>query len=128
MQPKKPLHLRGNSKLPTHQYLLMKTVKVEETKPVQNAHMVDARKIYETTGAEVILMTLTPGQALKKHTTPVDVFFYILEGKGEVEIGNETQTVEKDTAVDSPKGIPHLLRNTGDGVFKFLVVKLTKTA
>jgi quercetin dioxygenase-like cupin family protein len=106
----------------------MKTTKVEETKPFQNAHMVDARKILEAPGAEVIHMALTPGQTLKKHTTPVDVFFYILEGRGEVEIGSETQTVEKDTVLDSPNGIPHLLRNTGDGIFRFLVVKLPKTA
>lgn len=102
----------------------MKIVKVQETKPFQNAHMVDARKIYENLNAEVIHMNLQPGQSLKRHTTPVDVFFYILEGKGEVEIGAETQQVEKDAIIDSPKGIPHLLRNTGEGVFRFLVVKL----
>jgi len=50
----------------------MKTAKVADTKPFQNAHMVDARKILETAGAEVIHMALTPNQALKKHTTPVD--------------------------------------------------------
>jgi quercetin dioxygenase-like cupin family protein len=70
-------------------------------------------------------MALKPGQSLKKHTTPVDVFFYILEGKGIVEIGDETQEVEKNTIIESPKGIPHLLKNTGENVFKFLVVKLT---
>jgi quercetin dioxygenase-like cupin family protein len=106
----------------------MKIVKVEETKPFQNPHMVDARKVYETPNAEVIHMTLQSGQSLKKHTTPVDVFFYILEGKGDVEIGSETQQVVKDSIIDSPKGIPHLLRNTGEGVFRFLVIKLPKTA
>jgi len=65
----------------------MKTTKVDQNKPFQNAHMVDARKIYTTPDAEVIHMALTQGQSLKKHTTPVDVFFYILEGKGVVEIG-----------------------------------------
>jgi mannose-6-phosphate isomerase-like protein (cupin superfamily) len=73
-------------------------------------------------------MTLKPGQALKRHTTPVDVFFYILEGTGIVEVGEEAKEVEKDTVIDSPKGIPHLLRNTGEGVFRFLVVKLPRTA
>lgn len=73
-------------------------------------------------------MSLAPGQTLKRHTTPVDVFFYILEGKGVVEIGEENQEVEKDTLIDSPKDIPHLLRNTEDSVFRFLVVKLPKTA
>jgi quercetin dioxygenase-like cupin family protein len=106
----------------------MKTTRVDQTKPFQNPHGVDARKIYETPDADVIHMALQPGQALKKHTTPVDVFFYILEGKGEVVVGEETQTLEKDTVIDSPKGIPHLLRNNGEGTFRFLVVKLPKTA
>jgi quercetin dioxygenase-like cupin family protein len=106
----------------------MKTTRVEQTTPFQNPHGVDARKIYETPDADVIHMALQPGQALKKHTTPVDVFFYILEGKGEVVVGEETQIVQKDTVIDSPKGIPHLLRNTGEGTFRFLVVKLLKSA
>ncbi|XHH09052.1 MAG: cupin domain-containing protein [Candidatus Bathyarchaeia archaeon] len=101
----------------------MKIVKVEKTKPFQNAHIVDARKIYENSNAEVIHMALQPGQSLKRHTNPVDVFFYILEGKGVVEIGEEPQQVEKDVIIDSPKGIPHLLRNIGESVFRFLVVK-----
>jgi mannose-6-phosphate isomerase-like protein (cupin superfamily) len=106
----------------------MKITKVDQTKPFPNPHNIDARKIYQTSDAEVIHMTLTPGQALKRHTTPVNVFFYILEGTGEVEIGDETQTVQKDSLIDSPKGIPHLLHNTGESVFRFLVVKLPKTA
>ncbi len=104
----------------------MKITKVKNTVSFQNAHAVEAKKIYDTENAEVIHMALTEGQSLKKHTTPVDVFFYILEGKGEVEIGDEKQTVEKDVLIDSPKGIPHLLRNTGEGIFCFLVVKVPK--
>jgi hypothetical protein len=34
----------------------------------------------------------------------------------------------KDTVIDTPKGIPHLLGNTGESTFRFLVVKLPKTA
>ncbi len=113
-----------NTKFCVHLYSPMKIVKVEEAKTFQNAHMADARKIYQTTNAEVIHMTLTQGQTLKKHTTPVDVFFYILEGKGVVEIGDESQEVEKDAIIDSPKGVPHLLRNSGENAFRFLVVKL----
>jgi quercetin dioxygenase-like cupin family protein len=41
--------------------------------------------------AEVIHMALLAGQALKRHTTPVDVFFYVLEGKGVMEVGDESQ-------------------------------------
>ncbi|MGD6852000.1 MAG: cupin domain-containing protein [Candidatus Bathyarchaeia archaeon] len=106
----------------------MRTITVDKTKPFQNAHGVDARRIYETADAEVIYMALSPGQTLKRHTTPVDVFFYVLEGRGTVEVGEEAQEIQKDTVIDSPKDVPHLLRNTGEGVFRFLVVKLPKTA
>jgi len=60
---------------------------------------------------------------LIKHATPVDVFFYILEGNGIVEIGDEKQHVTKDMLVDSPKNIPHCLYNDGDEDFRILVVK-----
>ncbi|MFA5365843.1 MAG: cupin domain-containing protein [Candidatus Bathyarchaeia archaeon] len=106
----------------------MKTVVVKNVDSFQNPHAVEAKKIYATENAEVIHMALKPGQSLKKHTTPVNVFFYILEGKGTVEIGEEKQEVAKDTLIDSPKNIPHLLSNTGDGLFLFIVVKLQETS
>ena len=102
----------------------MKTAKVCDVAAFQNPHGVEAKRLCDMSGASVTVMSLEEGQGLKKHTTPVDVFFYILEGKGEVVIGEETQTVEKDTLIESPKDIPHLLRNTGKKPFRFLVVKL----
>ena len=104
----------------------MKITRIEKTATFQNIHSVEAKQIYDTENAQVIHMSLQPGQSLKKHTTPVDVFFYILEGKGTVEIGDEKQPVQKDELVESPKGIPHLLENSGESVFRFLVVKLSK--
>ena len=84
-----------------------------------------AKKIYETQKASVIHMSLNPGQSLKKHTTPTDVFVYILEGNGTVEIDNEKQEVQKNTIIQIPKGSLHLLKNTSQQTFKFLAVKLT---
>jgi len=104
----------------------MKITKVLNVNVFQNPHAVEARRLYDTDNAEVIHMTLKPGQSLKKHITPVDVFFYILEGKGTVEIGNEKQEVEKDMLIESPKNSPHLLSNTGQDIFRFLAVKLPK--
>ncbi|MBN1357921.1 cupin domain-containing protein [Candidatus Bathyarchaeota archaeon] len=103
----------------------MKITEVVKTSSFENVHSVEAKKIYADDNAQVIHMALKPGQSLKKHTTPVDVFFYILEGKGAVEIGDEKQEVEKDTLIESPKDIPHLLQNTGEDIFRFLVVKLS---
>jgi mannose-6-phosphate isomerase-like protein (cupin superfamily) len=104
----------------------MKIIKVADANSFKNVHEVEAKRIYDTENAEVIHMALAPRQALKKHTTPVDVFFYVLEGKGIVEVGEETREVQRDMIIDSPKDVPHALRNTGEGIFRFLVVKVPK--
>jgi mannose-6-phosphate isomerase-like protein (cupin superfamily) len=104
----------------------MKIVRVENLNAFQNPHAVEAKKLYDTENAEATHMALQPKQCLKKHITPVDVFFYILEGKGSVEIGDERQEVEKDMLIESPKNLPHMLCNAGEGPFRFLVVKVPK--
>lgn len=52
-------------------------------------------------------ITLEPDESLKRHITPVDVFFYVLEDTGIIEIGDEKQEVGPDTLIDSPARIPH---------------------
>ncbi len=88
-----------------------------------NPHGVSARELFSTEHAQVVMVTLQPGEALKLHITPVDVFFYVLEGAGIVEIGGEQQPVVRDMLVESPARIPHRLLNESDAVFRFLVVK-----
>jgi mannose-6-phosphate isomerase-like protein (cupin superfamily) len=77
--------------------------------------------------AKTVFLCLKPKQALKLHTTPVDVLFYILEGRGNVMIGDEKQKVTRNMQIESPKGIPHLLENAGVGLFNVLVVHLPKS-
>jgi quercetin dioxygenase-like cupin family protein len=95
-------------------------MKITDVKKVQsgpNPHHVDARKIYESPHAMAVVITLRPNESLKKHITPVDVFFYTLEGTGVVEIGNERQTVERDMLVENPARIPHRWMNESNAVF-----------
>lgn len=101
----------------------MKVSKIDELEDRQNPHGVKVKTIYDHESAQAVHITLQPGQELKKHITPVDVFFYVLEGKGQVEIGDEVVEIAKDTVVESPKGIPHRLMNPFSGTFRFLVVK-----
>ena len=88
-----------------------------------NPHGVSARGLYETEHVQVVMVTLQPGEALKLHVTPVDVFFYVLQGHGVVEIGGEREEVSSDMLVVSPARIPHRLLNESDAVFRLLVVK-----
>jgi quercetin dioxygenase-like cupin family protein len=66
------------------------------------------------------------GEALKLHITPVDVFFYVLEGKPTITIGDETRQVEKDNLIESPKDIPHSIANHTDDLVRVLVVKIPR--
>jgi len=104
----------------------MKITEVAKVVSGQNPHHVDARKIYDTDNAIAVVITLQSGESLKKHMTPVDVFFYVLEGTGVVEIGEEKATCTKDMLIESPARIPHRWSNESGSVFRVLVVKVPK--
>ena len=104
----------------------MKITEVSKVVPGPNPHQVDARKIYDTKNAIAVAITLQPGESLKKHMTPVDVFFYVLEGTGIVEIGDERALCTKDMLIESPARIPHRWINESTAVFRVLVVKVPK--
>jgi len=104
----------------------MITKKLSEVEIMKNAHGVDARNLYSTNDAMITIITLNPGQALKRHITPVDVAFYVLEGKGTVEVGDEKLEVTKDTLIESPKDILHCWYNDSDAPLQFMVVKAPK--
>lgn len=97
--------------------------KLSQTPIMDTAHKVDARNLYDTPEAMVTVITLAPGQSLKRHITPVDVAFYVLEGSGEVEIGKERQEVGKDCLVESPKDIMHCWYNASAQPLKFMIIK-----
>jgi quercetin dioxygenase-like cupin family protein len=59
----------------------MEITKVNEIASSKNPHGIDARPFYAHENAQVIILTLKPGESLRRHLTPVDVFFYVLEGK-----------------------------------------------
>lgn len=92
----------------------------------ENPHQVDVRRLYDHDSAQVMHITLQPGQSLKPHITPVDVFFYILEGDVDVLVGDETITIGKDNLVESPKDIIHCLSNSSGSIARILVVKAPK--
>ncbi len=104
----------------------MKITKWKEVEVAPNPHRVDARKIYDTDNAQVVHITLKPGEKLRRHITPVDVIFYVLEGRGIVEVGDEKQEVGPDILVDSPAKIPHCWYNEGNKLLRFLVIKVPR--
>ncbi len=106
----------------------MKITRVAEETTFKNPHKIQAKKIFGSPDAEVIHMTLNPGENLMSHITPVDVFFYILAGEPTIEIGNEKEKVSADSIIESPANIPHCVYNESATTARFLVVKLPKSA
>jgi quercetin dioxygenase-like cupin family protein len=106
----------------------MITRKLSEMAVMDNAHGVDARNLYNTPDAMVTVITLEPGQSLKKHITSVDVAFYVLEGTGVIEIGEEKEEVEKDTLIESPRDIIHCWYNESSESLRFMVIKAPRPA
>lgn len=104
----------------------MKVTRWQEAQRVENPHGVDARVLYDTEHAQIVLITLEPGQRLKKHITPVDVAFFVLEGRGVVEIGDEKREVEAGALVESPARIPHCWYNESGERVRFLVIKVPR--
>lgn len=76
---------------------------------MDNKHNLDVRNLYDSDEALINVITLKPGENLRRHITPVDVCFYVLEGSGTVEIGDEKKEVSKDTLIESPKKNTSLL-------------------
>ena len=104
----------------------MNIVNALQAPEMSNPHGVSARGLLATQHAQVVMVTLQPGEKLKLHITPVDVFFYVLEGVVTVEIGGEHRSVSADHLVESPVRIPHRLLNESDAVTRILVVKTPK--
>jgi len=99
---------------------------INKTEIKNNPHGVDSRLLYDKDEAQAVHITLQAGESLKPHITPVNVFFYILEGEATILVEKEKQIVKKDCLVESPKGIPHCIYNNSKNVVRVLVVKVPK--
>jgi quercetin dioxygenase-like cupin family protein len=86
----------------------------------------DVRNLYDKEEAFINIITLQPGESLSRHITPVNVAFFVLEGNGIVEIGDEKQEVRPWTMVESPKNILHCWYNESNEILRFMVIKTPK--
>lgn len=75
-------------------------------------------------GSQKLLITVVdiePGAQQRPHSHEVsEQMYYILEGEGEMMVGDEKRRVEPDTAILIPPRTNHSLRNTGKGKLRYL--------
>ena len=69
------------------------------------------------------LNCLEPGQEHKPHVhADQDKFYYVISGRGEAVVGDETFAVGEGALVVAPESVPHGIRNTGEGRLIVMVV------
>jgi mannose-6-phosphate isomerase-like protein (cupin superfamily) len=69
------------------------------------------------------LYALEPGQAQKVHThDDQDKVYVVLEGRGRMTVGTETETLEPGEAVVAPAGTAHGVANATDARLLLLVL------
>ena len=101
----------------------MKITKYQDQQVKETPHKIDVREMYNKASAQAMLMALKPGESLKPHKTPVDVFFFVVEGQPTIHIGDESEVCEADTLIESPAEIVHYLSNNTESLARILVVK-----
>ena len=104
----------------------MKIIQPDQGSVVYEKNAVTGKKLLTKPEVEAVRIELAPGSSLPVHKTPVEVFFFVIEGRGEIEIGEEREPVSAGCLVESPKNILHGLHNTSDSELKILVVKTPK--
>lgn len=105
----------------------MEVINWKEQAIRETPHKVDVRLLYETDDAQAMHIRLFPGEALKPHITPVDVFFFVLEGRPTIQVGKDLAEVKENMLVESPRDIVHCLFNNSDKPVRILVVKAPRT-
>lgn len=68
-----------------------------------------------------------PGQTQAAHShAGSDKIYYVLEGSGRIQIGDETNDADAGTAVLAPAGVSHAVHNEGPNRLKLLVFMAPK--
>lgn len=106
----------------------MKITRYKDQQVKDTPHKIDVREMYNKESAKVMLMALKPGESLKPHKTPVDVFFYILEGSPTIHVGDESEVCTVDTLIESPADSLHSISNNSDSLARIMVVKTQRPA
>ncbi|HEX3011832.1 MAG TPA: cupin domain-containing protein [Syntrophomonadaceae bacterium] len=102
----------------------MKVIKVNELPYMQTGWGVKGRPVIDMPEIGIINLVLEPGEQVPSHKTPVDVLFQVIEGKGTVTIGEESQVVEASDIIVSPAQIPHALEANQGCLFSVYVMKV----
>ena len=106
----------------------MKIVNLRTARVLHTRHGSEIRPLVDRTTSDVTQCslaeeTLPPGHAVTPHHhRETEEIYYVLEGSGEMTVGDETSPVAAGDAVYIPRGSVHTLRNTGEVPMRIVLV------
>ena len=80
----------------------MEIIKMDEIEGKTNKRGVTAKQLLKNEDVQIMNLELNPGDEVPSHSVPVNVFFYIVSGKGTLQIGEEKKVVEENDIIPCP--------------------------
>ncbi len=101
----------------------MNIIRMEEIEGEENKRGILAKNLISHDNAEVKNLVLSPGDEVPEHSVPVDVFFYVVSGKGTLQIREEQEIVEEDDIITCPPNTKMSLKADQGEEFSIINVK-----
>ncbi len=101
----------------------MKIIRMSEIKAEVNMRGFMTKTLVEHENATVKNILINAGDIIPRHNVPVDVFFYIIKGKGTIVIGNEEGFVSEGDIVVCPQNVEMSVKANQNTDLSFLNVK-----
>ena len=86
----------------------------------------DAWMLFQFPDLEVIQLHLAPGAAVDKHTNPWRIVFYVLKGKGTLNVEDGLHTLVSQQSIVVEAGKSRFWYNPGPETLELLVIKTNK--
>jgi mannose-6-phosphate isomerase-like protein (cupin superfamily) len=80
------------------------------------------RVLFTGQHAQLVLMSLEPGEEIGEEVHQVDQFLYVVEGDGRVELDGESDEFEKGEAIFVPAGVRHNVINRDEKPLKLFTL------
>lgn len=106
----------------------MESTKIDEGRIIKDDSGVIARVVYSAPEAMIVHIDVSPEGFVKPHVTPVDMEYFVIEGRGLFILGEETLEAGPGTCIPNPKGLAHGMRNLGPGPLRVVAVKNPRPA
>ncbi|MGE3800453.1 MAG: cupin domain-containing protein [Candidatus Kapaibacterium sp.] len=107
---------------------MMAVVDIHSAEHYSWGNQCDGWRFLQADKLSVIRERMPPGTSEVKHYHErADQFFYIVSGRGTMEIGEEILTIEEDQGLRVSPGIPHRISNRSERDLHFLVISVPQS-